>query len=76
MNIICPCCGCKTISEEYDICPVCFWENDPIQDMYPDCSGGANNVSLIEAKKNYKEFGAIEKRFLNVVRKPYDDELP
>ena len=26
----CPCCGCRTLNERgaYDICPVCFWEDD------------------------------------------------
>lgn len=26
----CPCCGCLTLAERgaYDICPVCFWEDD------------------------------------------------
>ena len=26
----CPCCGCLTLNERgaYDICPVCFWEDD------------------------------------------------
>lgn len=26
----CPCCGCLTLEERggYDICPVCFWEDD------------------------------------------------
>ena len=26
----CPCCGCFTLEERggYDICPVCFWEDD------------------------------------------------
>lgn len=26
----CPCCGCYTLDERgaYDICPVCFWEDD------------------------------------------------
>lgn len=31
----CPCCGFYTFDEKlngnYDICPVCFWEDDPIQ---------------------------------------------
>ena len=33
----CPCCGFYTFDEKlngnYDICPVCFWEDDPIQLM-------------------------------------------
>lgn len=29
-KIACPCCGCLTLDERcaYDICPVCFWEDD------------------------------------------------
>lgn len=31
----CPCCGYYTFDEKpsgtYDICEVCFWEDDPIQ---------------------------------------------
>ena len=30
----CPCCGLYTFDEKtngnYDTCPVCFWEDDPI----------------------------------------------
>ncbi|WP_208025565.1 CPCC family cysteine-rich protein [Niastella caeni] len=35
MKFGCPCCGYKTFKHEpngsYDICLVCYWENDPIQ---------------------------------------------
>lgn len=53
---ICPCCG-KTAVEEYEICPVCNWENDPIQYDHPDMDGGANALSLNEARKQFLEEG-------------------
>ena len=44
----CPCCGFYTFDSKldgtYDICEVCFWEDDPIQLDDPDFEGGANNV--------------------------------
>ncbi|EPH6925283.1 TPA: CPCC family cysteine-rich protein [Proteus mirabilis] len=51
----CPCCGNKTISElgDYEICPVCGWEDDPVQSEDPDFSGGANSNNLNDAKKKY-----------------------
>lgn len=58
----------------HDICPVCYWENDPVQNNNPDYSGGANDVSLSKARENYKVFGAIEDRFIQFVRKPFTDE--
>ena len=54
--IKCPVCGKYTFkkSGDYDICPVCEWENDPIQLANPDEDGGANDLSLNEYKKEYK----------------------
>jgi hypothetical protein len=75
----CPCCGYYTLDENppgtYQICPVCFWEDDQI-DFYNDIdlNGGANKVSLREARNNYTLFGATEQRFLINVRKPLDSE--
>ncbi len=51
---ICPCCGQTTVGE-YDICQVCDWENDPIQYEHPNMSGGANSISLNEARKLFQE---------------------
>ncbi|MBE6087086.1 MAG: hydrolase [Clostridium beijerinckii] len=74
----CPCCGYFTFDEKpdgnYDIFSVCFWEDDPIQLNEPDYEGGANHVSLNQARKNYLEFGACEKSIIPNVRKTYDDE--
>jgi hypothetical protein len=40
---------------DMDICDVCDWCNDAIQNDQPDYPGGANRMSLNEAKKAYKE---------------------
>ena len=75
----CPCCRNYTMDEEptdtYEICPVCFWEDDPIQFKNHDYEGGANRITLNEARRNYKCFGAKDKRFLCHVRPPNPDEI-
>lgn len=48
----CPVCG-RTMFEEYDsydICVVCGWEDDAMQEEFPD-EGGGPNASLIECRK-------------------------
>ena len=75
----CPCCGFYTLSDDaghYDICPVCFWEDDPIQsdDIYYE--GGANGICLKEAREKFEKIGAVSKGSLQFVRHPLDDELP
>lgn len=53
-TIKCPVCGKEDV-EEFDICSTCNWENDLIQLDEPDYKGGANKMSLNEAKIAYKE---------------------
>ena len=52
----CACCGELTLPDYsvYYICPVCGWEDDDIQNDNPDFSGGANDMSLNQAKEAYK----------------------
>jgi hypothetical protein len=72
----CPCCGYLTLPERggYDICPVCFWEDDHDADVV---RGGPNGrLSLTEARANYVRFGACEERFLEKVRPPRPEEMP
>ncbi len=73
----CPCCGYYTLPNtgEYDICPVCFWEDDIVQEDDPDLEGGANDLSLRECRENYRKFGACEERFKDRVRKPFPEEI-
>ena len=72
----CPSCGYFTVEGDFDICEVCYWQYDAVAHEMPDRVIGANKVSLHQAQKNYKEFGATEKRFLKYVRAPEADELP
>lgn len=79
-NYPCPCCGFLTLSEKppgtFEICPVCYWEDDYAQYNHPDLAGGANKESLYQARKNFKKFGASSKKVLNFVRHPLEDEKP
>lgn len=74
----CPCCGYKTFAHEpdglYDICSVCFWEDDPTQLADPDYEGGANRVSLRQAQKNFQKFGACKEDMVINVQPPSNDE--
>jgi len=75
----CPCCGYLTIDDSEkvisDICEVCFWQYDEVSQKRPNDIIGANKVSLDTAKKNYQLFGAVEQRFVDMVRLPYKDEI-
>ena len=52
----CACCG--EIVEKYDVCDNCGWQDDNIQNNNPDFVGGANMISLKEAKENYLKSNA------------------
>lgn len=77
----CPCCGHRTLTGEpgdYELCPVCFWEDDPTQLRRPDLTSGANGVALVDAQQAYLRLGAMGVRFASRVRapaagKPVDD---
>ena len=51
-KVPCPCCGIGYVEEGHqnDICDVCYWEDDPVQYRDPNYRGGANKLSLNEAK--------------------------
>ena len=79
MRFPCPCCGYLTFIDKpcgsFEICPVCYWEDDNIQRDDPDYTGGANDISLNEARKNYKKIGAISKEYCDSVRLPLAEEI-
>ena len=78
----CEVCGYLTFAEaergRFFICPVCFWEDDGFHGDNPDepCDGPNGDLSLNEARRNYKQFGACEQRLVKYVRKPKPEEIP
>ena len=75
----CPCCGHRTLGElaAYEVCPICYWEDDGQSDEDADeVRGGPNgDLSLSQARVNFKQFGASSKEHLKHVREPNEDEL-
>lgn len=76
----CPCCGFFTLPArgQYELCPVCFWEDDGQDDHDADeVRGGPNGgLSLTEARSNYRSFGASSSAYHDRVRSPTPTELP
>ncbi|WP_130330986.1 CPCC family cysteine-rich protein [Micromonospora kangleipakensis] len=62
----------------YEICPVCFWEDDGQDTHDADrVRGGANGqLSLTRARQNFAGFGASDRRRRARVRPPRDEHPP
>lgn len=77
-RVACPCCGYRTLDNRGDdeICPVCYWQDDGQEDTNAgEVWGGPNgDLSLAQARKNFVDFGACEKRFATFVRPPTSGE--
>ncbi|MDX1456663.1 MAG: CPCC family cysteine-rich protein [Marinobacter sp.] len=69
----CPCCDYITLAERgsYQICPVCFWEDDG-QDLDElDVASGPNRgMTLREGRRNFEAFGACEQGMVRHVLRP------
>jgi hypothetical protein len=77
--VACPCCGHATLSERgaYQICPVCFWEDDGQDSADADEQrGGPNRVSLREGRASYLRSGASVEADRDKVRRPTAEEVP
>ncbi|MBQ7069855.1 MAG: alanine--tRNA ligase [Ruminococcus sp.] len=77
----CPCCGCLTLDENkaWEICPVCFWEDeggiydgDTVKD---DVMSVPNHMTLSQARENFRRFGACEESMIKNARKPDESEI-
>lgn len=76
----CECCGLLTLTGpqpgSYEVCSVCFWEDDPVQNADPLYEGGANGISLRRARRNWIAIGACEPRFVSSVRPILPPDIP
>jgi hypothetical protein len=72
MACTCPCCGYFSLPDSgpgsYEICPLCYWEDDPVQLEHPDYEGGANPFSLRQSQQNYISIGACDAGMVPNVR--------
>ncbi|MGH6617695.1 CPCC family cysteine-rich protein [Sphingomonas sp.] len=79
--IACPCCRHRTLAQPaaYEICAVCFWEDDGqsqanADEVWGGPNGALSLLSLTAARANCLRFGACDERFLAHVRSSLPDE--
>jgi hypothetical protein len=62
----------------YEICAVCFWEDEGQDDHDAgEIRGGPNrDLSLTQARRNFAAYGASDRHRLHLVREPYPHEHP
>lgn len=63
----CPCCDHFTLPArgDWDICPVCFWEDDGSDLSQPESPSSCNHgLTLREARANFARGGACEEAML------------
>ncbi|WP_126971541.1 CPCC family cysteine-rich protein [Gynurincola endophyticus] len=78
-KFFCNCCGYNTLMQfrdgTYEVCEICYWEDDKTQTDNPDYVSGANKISLNEARKNYEQSGASDLTLLQYVRKASANDI-
>lgn len=74
----CPCCRHRTLDVRggFEICPVCYWEDDGQDEHDADVVRGGPNggLSLSVARANYAQLGACDEGSLRFVRAPLPAE--
>ena len=74
----CPVCHYYTLEVrlDWEICPVCFWEDD-VHEVGRNPSSPANRgMRLSQARENFLSLGAKDERSVSHTREPLPDELP
>jgi hypothetical protein len=72
VTVRCLCCGCRTLSTPgaFELCPVCWWQDDGQDESDADVVRGGPNgaLSLTLARANFLACGASDPRFTARVR--------
>ena len=73
----CPCCGRKTLEARghYDICPVCWWEDDGTDNENADNHSGPNHLTLAEGRMNFIKYGIYNPNRTDLMEKQMNAEL-
>ena len=76
----CLCCGYLTLGSDatgsFDICPICALGDDNVQAKDPDFPGGANKMSLNQARANFAKYGVKSPEAVQRTRQPLPREIP
>lgn len=58
----CPACDYFSLPKrgQYEICPVCFWEDDGLDVDQLDVVSGPNHLTLRQARANFRQIGACD----------------
>jgi len=76
----CPCCGYYTLDEKPPgtdtICHVCWWHDDYVQFEDLAYEGGANELSLQQARENFRKIRVSDPSLKQHTREPLPEELP
>ena len=76
-RFICDCCGFRTLLSKgrYEICAVCFWEDDPsVGPDNADEESGPNHMTLTLGRENYASIGASSAPMKEHTRPPRPEE--
>lgn len=74
----CPVCDYRTFAVvgDWDVCPVCGWVSDPVQEAMPEDPTGANSISLNQARQNFQEYGAVTQKKLAELEPQNKEKYP
>jgi hypothetical protein len=67
----CRCCGFDTIEDTYNICKVCQWQQDDVQEDNPWMAGGANKESLRQSQAKYIKLESSKAHNISIANKHY-----